>query len=131
MRANRRSDTAPELTLRSELQRRGLRFRKNLLLKLPNGRVRPDVVFTRAKVAVFVDGCFWHVCPEHGQIPRANRGYWEPKLARNVERDRRNNAMLEEEGWKVLRFFEHVPVEQAAETVEGAVIARPAGSRCA
>jgi len=121
MRANRRTDSAPELALRSELQRRGLRFRKDKLLKLNGGRVRPDVVFTRAKVAVFVDGCFWHLCPDHGQIPKANRAYWGAKLAKNVDRDRRIDAMLEREGWKVLRFYEHVPVEQAAELVEMAI----------
>jgi DNA mismatch endonuclease, patch repair protein len=127
MRANRRTDTLPELALRSELQRRGLRFRKDMPLKLSVGRVRPDVVFTRAKVAVFIDGCFWHCCPDHGQIPQANRGYWEPKLARNIERDRQNDELLEREGWKVLRFFEHVPVAQAAVHVEQAVrSARPA-----
>ena len=121
MRANRRVNTAPELALRSELHRLGLRFRKDLLLKLGAGRVRPDIVFTRSKVAVFVDGCFWHLCPEHGQIPKANRGYWEPKLVRNVERDRRNDAALIEDGWRVLRFFEHVPIQDAAALVRAAV----------
>ena len=121
MRANRRADTAPELALRSELQRLGLRFRKDLPLKLTAGRVRPDVVFTRTKVAVFVDGCFWHRCPEHGQMPKANRNYWEPKLARNVERDRRNDAALIEDGWRVIRFFEHVPARDAAALVQAAV----------
>lgn len=126
MRANRRSGTQPEIALRSELQRRGLRFRKDLPLKLEGGRVRPDVVFTRAKVAIFVDGCFWHCCPEHGQIPKANRSYWEPKLARNVERDRRNDAVLRDEGWEVLRFFEHISVERAAEEVVDTVKSRSA-----
>jgi DNA mismatch endonuclease (patch repair protein) len=121
MRANRRVNTAPELALRSELHRLGLRFRKDLLLKLGAGRVRPDIVFTRSKVAVFVDGCFWHLCPEHGQIPKANRAYWEPKLVRNVERDRRNDAALIEDGWRVLRFFEHVPIQDAAALVRAAV----------
>ncbi|HET7484940.1 MAG TPA: very short patch repair endonuclease [Solirubrobacterales bacterium] len=121
MRANRRVNTTPELALRSELHRLGLRFRKDLLLKLGAGRVRPDIVFTRSKVAVFVDGCFWHLCPEHGQIPKANRAYWEPKLVRNVERDRRNDVALIEDGWRVLRFFEHVPIQDAAALVRAAV----------
>jgi DNA mismatch endonuclease (patch repair protein) len=121
MKANRSADTGPELALRSELHRRGLRFRKNLLLRLDNERVRPDVVFTRAKVAVFIDGCFWHCCPDHGQIPKANRSYWAPKLARNVERDRRNDAALERDGWEVLRFFEHDPIERAARLIEEAM----------
>lgn len=121
MRATRRADTMPERALRSELQRLGLRFRKDLPLKLSAGRVRPDVVFTRAKVAVFVDGCFWHLCPEHGQIPKANRDYWGPKLARNVERDRKNDAALIEDGWRVIRFFEHVPARAAAALVREVV----------
>ena len=103
MRANRRVDTGPERALRSELHRLGLRFRKDLRLKL-EASVRPDIVFTRAKVAVFVDGCFWHRCPEHGQMPKSNRGYWQSKLARNVERDGEADLALREAGWTVFRF---------------------------
>jgi DNA mismatch endonuclease (patch repair protein) len=98
MRANRRTDTAPERALRSELHRLGLRFRKDLRVKVDRGSARPDIVFPRARVAVYCDGCFWHRCPEHGQIPKANRDYWEPKLARNVERDRETDAALAEAG---------------------------------
>jgi DNA mismatch endonuclease (patch repair protein) len=118
MRANRRVDTAPERALRSALHRRGLRFRKDLKMVLADGRVRPDIVFSRVRLAVFVDGCFWHRCPQHGRTPNANRNYWEPKLARNVRRDRSNDRALEAEGWTVLRFFEHVDAEAAAEIVE-------------
>jgi DNA mismatch endonuclease (patch repair protein) len=125
MRANRRTDTTPELALRSELHRRGLRFRKDLLLRLEGGRVRPDIVFTRAKLAIFIDGCFWHSCPDHGKVPKANRGYWQPKLARNVERDRLNDTILEQEGWTVLRFYEHVPAGRAADLVEEKVRSLP------
>lgn len=121
MRANRRADTKPERAVRSALHRRGLRFRKDLRVMVDGGRARPDVAFTRARVAVFVDGCFWHHCPEHGAIPAANRDYWEAKLARNVERDRRNDAALRGAGWRVLRFFEHVDAEEAADQVEAAV----------
>jgi DNA mismatch endonuclease (patch repair protein) len=117
MRANRRVDTTPELALRSELHRLGLRFRKDLPLMLEKRRVRPDLAFTRSKVAVFVDGCFWHRCPDHGQLPRANRNYWEPKLARNVERDQEADAALREAGWTALRFFEHVSAPEAAQAV--------------
>ena len=85
---------------------------------LADGRVRPDIVFGRAKLAVFVDGCFWHRCAQHGKIPNANRDYWGPKLVRNVNRDRANDRALEAEGWTVLRFFEHVDVEAAADMVE-------------
>ena len=121
MRANRRVDTSPERALRSELHRLGLRFRKDLRLQLDGGAVRPDIVFPRVKVAVFIDGCFWHQCPEHGQMPKANREYWAPKLARNVERDRANDAALGENGWTVLRFFEHVPVREAVSAIRHAV----------
>lgn len=121
MRANRRADTGPERALRSELHRLGLRFRKDLRLRFDGHSVRPDIVFTKAKVAVFVDGCFWHRCPEHGQMPKANRSYWEPKLRRNVERDRANDAVLTQSGWKVLRFFEHIQPSEAAAVVRGAV----------
>lgn len=121
MRANRRTDTGPERALRSELHRLGLRFRKDFRLKLDQGSVRPDIVFTRAKVAVFIDGCFWHQCPDHGQMPRSNRHYWAEKLTRNVERDRANDAALARAGWKVLRFYEHVAPVEAATAVHKAI----------
>jgi DNA mismatch endonuclease (patch repair protein) len=107
MRRNPRRDTGPEMAVRSELHRRGLRFRKDLPLRVPGRVVRPDVVFTRARLAVFVDGCFWHRCPEHGNVPRANGAYWQPKLERNVARDRAVGAALGEAGWRVLRAWEH------------------------
>lgn len=124
MRANRSADTAPELSLRSELHRRGLRFRKNLRIPVEGGSTRPDIVFTRARIAVFVDGCFWHSCPEHGALPQANRDFWSAKFERNVQRDRANDAALSEAGWLVLRFFEHVPAADAALAVQRAVTAR-------
>jgi DNA mismatch endonuclease (patch repair protein) len=127
MRANRRVDSAPERALRSELHRRGLRFRKDLRLVLGEARVRPDIVFTRAKVAVFVDGCFWHQCPEHGQMPKANRDYWEPKFARNRERDEANDAALRGAGWTVLRFYEHCAPAEAATEIQRAVAATALG----
>ena len=83
MRAIRRVDTKPELALRSALHRRGYRFRKDYRLDLDAGaRVRPDIAFTARRVAVFVDGCFWHACPEHGRDPAVNEWYWAPKLRR-------------------------------------------------
>jgi DNA mismatch endonuclease, patch repair protein len=118
MRANRRSDTKPEMALRRALHARGYRYRKDFRLDLSGGRrVRPDIVFTARKVAVFVDGCFWHACPEHGSKPKNNEWYWSPKLARNVERDRANDAALGEDGWLVVRLWEHVPVEEAVTAV--------------
>lgn len=122
MEANRRADTAPELALRSALHARGLRFRKDFLVRTRSGvRVKVDIVFPRARVAVFVDGCFWHGCPEHGLTPRANPDYWVPKLARNRERDARVTAALAFERWTVLRIWEHEDVGEAAERVRRAV----------
>lgn len=113
MKANRRSDTRPEVELRSRLHRAGLRFRKDFTVVVGGRKVRPDVVFTRQRVAVFVDGCFWHCCPEHGTAPARNVEYWRPKLARNVERDRATTAALEADGWRVVRIWEHEPVADA------------------
>lgn len=130
--ANRRSDTKPELRLRSALHRRGHRYRKDLLLRLDGVRVRPDVVFTRCKVAVFVDGCFWHGCPDHQHIPKSNHEYWVPKLAANVERDRTVNRALTSQGWRVVRIWEHSDLDVAVSAVEDALrqaraLARPRG----
>ena len=86
MRANRRSDTQPEVLLRSLLHRSGLRFRKDHPVRLSTGRVvRPDIAFLGKRLAVFVDGCFWHSCPLHGTVPKSNRDYWVPKLKQNVD----------------------------------------------
>lgn len=118
MRANRRTDTKPERALRSALHAHGYRFRKDLRLDVGERRVRPDIVFTRRKVAIFVDGCFWHCCPEHGSQPSNNEWYWTPKLQRNVERDRQADAALAEAGWTVLRVWEHVPLATAVTEAE-------------
>lgn len=118
MAANRRRDTAPELQLRSSLHERGLRFRVDLPIAVPGRRpIRPDVVFTRARVAVFLDGCFWHGCPEHGSAPKTNRAYWQPKIARNRERDDQADRLLTESGWVVVRIWEHESLEQATSLV--------------
>jgi len=117
MRAIRRTDTKPELALRQALHRMGYRFRKDHRLDLDGRRVRPDIAFTARKVAVFVDGCFWHACPDHGSRPSVNQGYWNPKLARNVERDRMADSALELAGWRVVRLWEHVPLEDAVAAV--------------
>ena len=124
MKANRRTDTKPELALRHALHRLGYRYRKDYRLDLESGRrVRPDIVFTGRKVAVFVDGCFWHACPEHGSKPRANEWYWGPKLIKNVERDRVNDAALILADWTVVRLWEHVPLDEAVTTVITALTA--------
>ena len=129
MRANRRTDTKPELALRQALHRLGYRYRKDHRLDLDGGRrVRPDIAFTARKVAVFVDGCFWHACPEHGSKPRANEWYWGPKLIKNVERDRINDAALILAGWTVVRLWEHVPLDEAITTVVTALAAGEASA---
>ncbi|HEX4259440.1 MAG TPA: very short patch repair endonuclease [Streptosporangiaceae bacterium] len=124
MRAIKRTDTKPELALRRALHRLGYRFRKDHRLDLPERRVRPDIAFTARKVAVFVDGCFWHACPEHGSRPAVNQGYWNPKLLRNVERDRAADAALAGAGWQVVRLWEHVPLEDAVTAVVAALEAK-------
>lgn len=121
MRANPRTGTDPEMALRSELHRRGLRFRKDLPLRVRDRVVRPDIVFTRARLAVFVDGCFWHVCPEHGTQPKSNTDYWRPKLERNVARDLSVNEALADAGWRVLRAWEHEPASDVARRVQALV----------
>ena len=132
MKANRRTDTKPELALRHALHRLGYRYRKDYRLDLDSGRrVRPDIAFTARKVAVFVDGCFWHACPEHGSKPRANEWYWGPKLVRNVERDRINDAALILAGWTVVRLWEHVRLDEAISTVVAALAASAAPSPAA
>lgn len=115
-----RRDTAPELALRRVLHAMGLRFR--LQVHLPgNRRRRIDITFTRAKVAVFVDGCFWHGCPEHGTRPMANREWWDWKIARNQARDRDTDRLLEEAGWISLRVWEHEDPIEAAERIAAVV----------
>jgi DNA mismatch endonuclease (patch repair protein) len=127
MRAIRRSNTKPELALRSALHARGYRFRKDYRLDFGDGvRVRPDIAFTAKKVAVFVDGCFWHACPEHGGRPAVNDWYWGPKLRRTVERDRAADAVLTAAGWRVVRVWEHVPLDDAVAAVIASLV--PAGS---
>jgi DNA mismatch endonuclease, patch repair protein len=124
MRGNTKTGNRPEARLRSELHRRGLRFRKNAPIRGDGWAVRPDVVFPRLKVAVFLDGCFWHACPDHGTTPRVNRSYWLPKLERNVTRDRLNDRLLGEAQWQVLRIWEHVETVEAANEIEAAVTSR-------
>jgi len=80
-------------------------------------RCEADVLFPRAKVAVFVDGCFWHGCPDHATRPAINRQWWAKKLDRNIERDRANTSILASAGWRVLRFWEHQPIEEVADLV--------------
>src|SRR5690242_18279969 len=101
-----RRDTRPELELRRELHRRGLRYRVDISPD-PRIRGRADILFRGARVAVYVDGCFWHSCPQHGVLPKGNREWWRRKLSTTVQRDRDTEATLRELGWTVLRFWEH------------------------
>lgn len=113
----KRSGTTPEMALRRELHRRGLRYR--VQVKVPgNNRRTIDIAFTRQRVAVFVDGCFWHGCPEHGTRPTTNSQWWEWKIARNQERDRDTDRLLHEAGWASLRVWEHRTVSSAAGSVQ-------------
>jgi DNA mismatch endonuclease, patch repair protein len=121
MLANRRVDTKPEVALRSALHRLGLRFRKDFRIDLPSMRVRPDVVFGRARVAVYCDGCFWHRCPMHATSPKANADYWRNKLAANVRRDREADYALAAAGWRVIRVWEHEDPIEAAKRIEAVV----------
>jgi DNA mismatch endonuclease (patch repair protein) len=102
------------MLIRRQLHSRGLRFRINHR-GLPG---RPDIAFTAARIAVFVDGCFWHSCPDHGILPKNNRDWWQEKLARNVQRDREKDTQLEKMGWTVLHVWEHEPPAAAADTIE-------------
>jgi DNA mismatch endonuclease, patch repair protein len=107
MAAIRRRDTKPEIELRSALHRLGYRFRKDFPIRIDGRLIRPDIAFTKRRIAVFVDGCFWHCCPEHGRQPSVNDGYWSPKLQGNADRDRRQTLALTGAGWRVLRYWEH------------------------
>jgi DNA mismatch endonuclease, patch repair protein len=126
MRRQRRRDTGAERALRSELHRRGLRFRVEY--KLPGLRRRADVAFPRQRVAVMVDGCFWHSCPEHGTWPKQNASWWREKIERNVARDHDTDAKLTHAGWVSMRVWEHENPAEAAARV-ASVVSRRADSR--
>lgn len=116
MQGNRYRDTKPELALRSALHRLGLRYRVSIR-PAPEIAARADIVFMRARVAVFVDGCFWHGSPDHFKVPELNQQYWSAKITRNRRRDSEVSAALREAGWVVLRIWEHEVPETVARTV--------------
>jgi DNA mismatch endonuclease (patch repair protein) len=120
MRGNRRRDTRPEVGLRKAVHAHGLRYRV-AARPLADRRWTADLVFTRARVAVFVDGCYWHGCPEHFSPPRTNGTYWDAKIARNRERDGIIDADLAGAGWTVVRIWEHEDANIAAAQVVAAV----------
>lgn len=130
MTSTRRRDTPAELALRRALHGRGLRYRVDMDLR-PATKGRPDVVFISPRIAIFVDGCFWHRCPEHGTAPTTNSAWWEEKLTRNVERDRRHDQELQDAGWRVVHIWEHEDPREAADRIEtlvrGYIMGRPHG----
>jgi DNA mismatch endonuclease (patch repair protein) len=122
MQMTRRRDTTCEIALRSALHRLGLRYRVDW--QLPGTRRRADIAFPRLKVAVMVDGCFWHACPIHGTWPKNNASWWRNKILTNQERDRDTDSRLEAQGWAVLRFWEHDDWSTAAKRVLAMVRSR-------
>jgi len=112
-----RRDTEPEVELRRILHARGLRFRVDRAV-LPDRRRRADIVFGPAKVAVFVDGCFWHGCPEHATWPKANEDYWREKIETNRLRDSDTDERLRSLGWEVVRVWEHEDAIAVADRLE-------------
>jgi DNA mismatch endonuclease, patch repair protein len=124
MRRQRRRDTAPELALRRELHRRGLRYRVDHTV-LAQGRRRHDIVFPGARLVVEVRGCFWHCCELHGSSPKSNSAWWSEKLERNVARDNETEALLARAGWRIIVVWEHEDPMEAADRVEAAAAVRP------
>ena len=114
--------------VRRFLHAKGLRYRVHVR-PLPELRRTADIVFTRCRVAVFVDGCFWHACPVHATKPRRNAQWWETKLNRNIERDKETNMLLEAAGWAVIRVWEHQDPESAAEMISATLQAAAAPLR--
>lgn len=127
MRAAKQRDTGPELAIRKLVHAAGLRYYVD---RRPDADVnrRADLVFPRSKVAVFIDGCFWHSCPKHGTFPKANAHWWREKLARNRERDRETNEHLIAAGWRVIRIWEHERASAAANRIIVAVRRRQLSS---
>ena len=109
-------DTPKELAVRKILFGKGYRYRINCK-PLKNLNRKADIIFIKYKLAIFIDGCFWHLCPKHGSIPNANRKYWENKLYTNVQRDKETNEILQNNGWIVLRFWEHDDPNYAANAI--------------
>ncbi|MEV0089991.1 very short patch repair endonuclease [Streptomyces sp. NPDC050738] len=120
MQAIRSRDTQPERLIRRLIHANGLRYRV-AATPLPGLRRTADMVFRPAKVAVFIDGCYWHGCPEHYVPPKTNSGYWSDKVARNIARDVDTNHQLTESGWTVLRFWEHESPDDCALTITDTV----------
>jgi DNA mismatch endonuclease (patch repair protein) len=123
MQLQRTRDTGPELALRRILHARGLRYRVDRA-PIPESRRRADIVFTRLRVAVYVDGCFWHGCPQHGTRSKSNTAWWDEKLRRNRNKDAETDRALVDAGWLVVRIWEHEDPRNAAENVYDIVRSR-------
>lgn len=123
MRRAPRVDTRPERALRSALHKKGYRYRLHRPLPFDSRR-KADIIFPRERVAVFVDGCFWHACPEHASYPKANGPLWRAKLQKNRERDADTDRRLDRDGWVVVRIWEHEDPDRAADRVATAVAGR-------
>lgn len=119
MQSIKRRDTLIELRVRSQLHRRGLRFRVDFAPLNP--RRRADIVFTRVHMAIFLDGCFWHGCPLHYVAPKSNKAYWSQKVLRNMGRDFETDTSLKAAGWTVLRFWAHDDAESIATAIDAAI----------
>lgn len=128
MQSNKSRDTKPELALRSAVHARGLRYRVSAK-PLAGVRRTADLVFTRAQVAVFLDGCFWHGCPEHHTVAAANATFWAEKVENNRARDRNTDERLAAAGWVSIRIWEHEDPQEAAARVEEVVRARTVTNR--
>lgn len=126
MQGNVGRDTKPEMSVRRVLHARGLRYRVDYRPE-QSIRSRPDLTFSRARVVVYIDGCFWHGCPVHHTVAATNASYWREKLEANRERDRRSSAAFRDLGWTVLRFWEHEEVSEVADQIERAV--RPSATQ--
>lgn len=122
MQAQRRKDTRAERAIRSALHRRGFRYR--LEWPVPGRRRRIDIAFPSIALAVFVDGCFWHGCPEHATWPKANAEWWREKIEANRVRDADTNARLEAAGWRVIRVWEHEDPDEVAALIAAEVSQR-------
>ena len=116
MRSNKGRDTKPELKIRSAAHALGMRYRVNAK-PIPGLRRTADMVFTKTHIAVFVDGCFWHGCPEHHTIAKTNAGYWADKFRKNRDRDAETDQALRDAGWTVIRIWEHEPVDSAVKRI--------------
>lgn len=121
----RQKDTKAELTLRAELHKRGLRYRVNHVVSQKPRRTA-DIAFTKLKVAVFVDGCFWHGCPRHATWPKSNAAFWREKIMRNMARDAETTTLLEAAGWTVVRIWSHVSAGEASDIVSRVIEERKA-----